>query len=477
MHRLLAAIVLFPFLSLSAASGADQAPAATVSRDKRTDLAVTVYNEDLGLVRDTREFDVPSGESVVRFEDVAARIDAGSVSVRSVTAPKGLSVVEQTYSFDLMSPEKLLERFVGKDVELVESDRLRERVTPAVLLSTAGGNVYRIGDRIALGHPGRVVLPNLPADLSARPTLRWRLANSGAARQKVEVSYLTGGLSWTADYVAQLRADDSAADISCWVSLTNHSGARFDDASLRLVAGRVNRAVPSPKVFGRAMDMAVAQEAAAPARFASERLFEYHLYTLDRRTTLGEEETKQLQLLAANGVKLSKSFRIVGEPMWWRSRVGELERNVPVGVFLEFTNDGASQLGVPLPGGTVRLYKQDQSGAQQLVGEDELAHTPRDEKVVLKAGNAFDVVASRTQTDYRTVSTEPFQVEVGFAVTIRNRRKERATVTIREPIGGEWKVIESTHPPQKIDAATLGFEVPVPASAEVTVRYRAQVAF
>jgi hypothetical protein len=473
---MLAIVAAASIFSSTTMHAADASTPATVGRSARTDLAVTVYNEDLGLVRDTREFDVATGESVVRFEDVAARIDAGSVGVRSVTAPKALSVVEQTYSFDLTSPEKLLERFVGKEVELVESDRLRERVTPAVLLSTAGGNVFRIGDKIALGHPGRVVLPNLPGDLSARPTLRWRLANSGAARQKVEVSYLTGGLSWTADYVAQLRPDDAAADLSCWVSLTNRSGARFDDASLRLVAGKVNRAAPSPKVFGRAMDMVAAQEA-APQRFASERLFEYHLYTLDRRTTLAEEETKQMQLLAASGVKLTKSFRIVGEPMWWRSRVGELERNVPVGVFLEFTNDAASQLGVPLPAGTVRLYKQDQGGVQQLVGEDELAHTPRDEKVVLKAGNAFDVVASRTQTDYRTVSTEPFQVEVGFALTLRNRRKEPVTVVIREPVGGEWKVVESTHPPVKVDAATLGFEVAVPAGAEVAVRYRAQVAF
>jgi len=459
------------------ALAADVAGVVTVGRAARTDVALTVYNEDLALVRDVRELDVAAGQSTVRFEDVAARVDATSVTVRSLTAPQRFVVVEQSFAFDLVSPEKLLQRWLGREVELVETgDRLRERVTPAVLLSATGPNVYRIGDRIAVGHPGRVVLPNPPDDLATRPTLRWRLADPGPARHKVEVSYLTGGLSWSADYVALLLPDDAAADLTCWVTLANQSGARFDDASLKLVAGQINRGAPPAKVLGRAMDMAMAQEA-APSRFRDERLFEYHLYTLDRRTTLAEEETKQMELLAATGVKLTKSFRLVGEPMWWRSRVGELERNVPVGVFLEFTNDAASHLGVPLPAGRVRLYKQDEGGAKQLIGEDTLAHTPRDERVVLKAGNAFDVVASRTQTDYRTVSTEPFQVEVGFAVTIRNRRKERATVTIREPIGGEWKVIESTHPPQKIDAATLGFEVPVPASAEVTVRYRAQVAF
>jgi hypothetical protein len=470
------AIIAVAWTEALTAAFAAEAP-ATVTRVARTEVGLTVYNHDLGLVRDVREFDVASGESTVRFEDVAARLDAATVTVRSLTAPQRFSVVEQTYAFDLVSPEKLLQRWLGRDVELVETgDRLRERVTSAVLLSTTGGNVYRIGDRIAVGHPGRVVLPNAPDELSTRPTLRWRLANSGPARHKVEVSYLTGGLSWSADYVALLGADDGAADVTCWVTLTNQSGARFDDASVKLVAGQVNRATPPAKALGRAMDMALAQEAAAPG-FGSERLFEYHLYTLDHRTTLAEEETKQMQLLAAAGVKLTKSFRVVGEPVWWRSRVGELERNVPVGVFLEFTNDAASHLGVPLPAGRVRLYKQDEGGARQLIGEDTLAHTPRDERVVLKAGNAFDVVASRTQTDFRTVSTEPFQVEAGFALAIRNRRKEPVTVTVREPIGGEWKVIESTHPAKKIDAATLGFEVPVPAGAEVTVRYRAQVAF
>lgn len=443
----------------------------------RADVALTVYTDDLGLVRDMRELDVPSGESAVRFDGVAKRIDPATVTVRSATAPERLAVVEQTFAFDLESPEKLLARWVGRPVELVETgDRLRDRVTPAVLLSIDGGHVFRIGDRLSLGHPGRVVLPDVPADLHTTPTLLWRLANSGPPRHAVEVTYLTGGLSWRADYVATLAPDGGTADLACWVTIANRSGARWADASLKLVAGRLHRAArPAPKVLARAMDMA-AQETAAPG-FAREGLFEYHLYTLDRRTTLGDDEEKQMRLFGAAGVKVARTYRVVGQPHWWRSRAGDLERDVPVGVIVGFRNDAASQLGMPLPAGTVRLYQEDKSGARQLVGEDTIAHTPKDERVELEAGSAFDVVASRTQTDWRTVSQEPFRVEVGFAVRIRNRRREAVTVDIREPVGGEWKVVESTHPPTKIDAGTLGFSIPVPAGEEVTTRYRAQIAY
>ncbi|MFN8543884.1 MAG: DUF4139 domain-containing protein [Candidatus Binatia bacterium] len=459
---------------LGAAAALAAEPVPIVTRAARTDVALTVYNEDLALVKDTRDVTLPAGESALRFEDVAAKIDPRTVAVRSVTTPERLAVVEQNYVFDLISPEKLMEKYVGQEVELVETDeKLESRTTKATLLGTNGGPVYRVGDRIAVGHPGRVILPRLPEELYARPTLLWRLASGGAGKQTVEVSYLTGGLAWAADYVLVVGADDARGDLTGWVTLTNQSGARYDEATLKLVAGQVNRTRP-PEMVMEAMG---APRAKAAPRFAEEAFFEYHLYTLDRRATVAENETKQMRLLSASGVGLTKRFLVAGQPLWYRSRMGELGRNVPVGVFLELQNADANHLGMPLPAGTVRLYKQDKGGAQQFIGEDRITHTPKDEKVTLKAGDAFDVVATRTQTDYRTIDLKPYDAEVAFEVRLRNHKREPVTVTLREPIGGEWKVVESTHPAVKVDARTLGFEVPVSADGEVAVRYRAQIAY
>jgi hypothetical protein len=451
--------------------------AATVSLDARKDVALTVYNQDLGLVREIREFPLASGESVIRYEGVASRIDPRTVSVKSLTDPDKFGVVEQNYVFDLISPEKLMEKYVGQEVQLVESDQnLRTQTTRATLLSVNGGPVYRMpSGEIAVGHPGRVILPSLPGALYARPTLLWRLANRGATRQKVEVSYLTNGISWAADYVAVVNADDSKTDLTGWVTITNQSGARYDDATLKLVAGQVNRA-PQPMAMEAAGDV-MAMKSAAPPRFNEESFFEYHLYTLDRRATVAENETKQMQLLSAAGVPLKKTFLIVGQNWWYRQRQGDLGHDLPVGVYLEFKNQQAGGLGKPLPAGTIRLYKQDSSGAQQFIGEDAIKHTPKDETVNLKIGDAFDVVATRTQTDYKTINLKPYDVEVAFEVKIRNHKDAPVTVTLREPVGGEWRVVEATHKATKIDAGTIGFEVLVPANGETDVRYRAQIAY
>lgn len=462
--------------AMSPAKPANSAGAASiVSLDDRKDVALTVYNQDLGLVREIREFPVASGESVIRYEGVASRIDPRTVSVKSLTDPDKFGVVEQNYVFDLISPEKLMEKYVGQEVQLVETDQnLKTQTTRATLLSVNGGPVYRIGDQISVGHPGRVILPRLPDALYARPTLLWRLANRGAARQKVEVSYLTNGISWAADYVAVVNAEDSRTDLTGWVTITNQSGARYDDATLKLVAGQVNRA-PQPMDM-KAMGNVMAEAARAPA-FQEEAFFEYHLYTLDRRATVAENETKQMQLLSAVNVPLKKTFLVVGQNWWYRQRQGDLGHDLPVGVYLEFENRATGGLGKPLPAGTIRLYKQDSSGAQQFIGEDAIKHTPKDEKVNLKIGDAFDVVATRTQTDFKNITLSHFDVEVAFEVKIRNHKDAPVTVTLREPVGGEWRVVDSTHKATKIDAGTIGFEVPVPANGETVVKYRAQIAY
>ena len=452
------------------------ATSAVVSLDDRKDVALTVYNQDLGLVREIREFPLGSGESVVRYEGVASRIDPRTVSVKSLTDADRFDVVEQNYVFDLISPEKLMEKYVGQEVQLVETDQnLKTQTTPATLLSVNGGPVYQIYDRISVGHPGRVVLPRLPDALYARPTLLWRLANRGSSRQRVEVSYLTGGISWAADYVAVVNADDTKTDLTGWVTITNQSGARYDDATLKLVAGQVNRVAPQPMPMEAAADIAMMRQK-APA-FAEEAFFEYHLYTLDRRATVAENETKQMQLLSATNVPLKKTFLLVGQNWWYRQPQGDLGQNIPVGVYLELENRQTGGLGKPLPAGTVRVYKQDSSGAQQFIGEDAIKHTPKDEKVNLKIGEAFDVVATRTQTDFKSINVKPYDIEVGFEVKIRNHKETPVTVTLREPVGGEWKIVESTHRAVKVDAGTIGFEVPVAADGEAVVRYRVQIAF
>jgi hypothetical protein len=441
--------------------------------ESRKSVAVTVYNVNLALVRETRTLDVPAaGTATLRFMDVPSAINPRTVHLASLTAPGGLSVLEQNYEYDLISPEKLMEKYVGREVEIVEqAEDLSTRVVQATLLSTNGGPVYKVGDRIVLGQTGKVTLPDLPRDLVSRPTLVWTIDAAKPGRHDVEASYLTDGMNWSADYVAIVDADDKKADLQGWVTIDNHSGAAFRDATLKLVAGDVRRVMP-PEVAFKTMRQEVARAGAAD-QFAEESFFEYHLYTLDRPTTIKDNQTKQISLLEGAGIPVVKKLLLVGEPSWYRGQYGTLTTNQKVAVTLELRNAKESGLGMPLPKGTVRVYKKDRSGAQQFVGEDAIDHTPKDETVKLRVGDAFDVVADRTQTDYKTVS--PRESQAAFEIKIRNHKEENVVVTVREPVGGDWRILSSSHPPKKLDAGTIEFEVPVAAGKEATLTYRVSV--
>jgi hypothetical protein len=381
-------------------------------------------------------------------------------------------VLEQNYEYDLISPAKLMEKYVGREVELVEqAEDLTTRTVRARLLSVNGGPVYQIDDRIVLNQSGKVTLPSVPPDLVPRPTLVWTLDAAKKGRHEIETSYLTDNMTWSADYVAVVDADDKMLDLTGWVTIDNRSGATFRDAALKLVAGDVRRVTPQ----GMAMAQydTLERKAARAPQFQEESFFEYHLYTLDRPTTIKDKQTKQLNLLQAAEVPLRKKLLLAGRRSWYRSQYGTLTQGEKVAVILEFENAGDTGLGVPLPKGTVRVYKKDRSGAEQFVGEDAIDHTPRDETISLRVGDAFDVVADRTQTDYRKLS--PRQAEVAFKISIRNRKDEEVTVTVREPMGGDWRLVSSSHPGEKRDAGTLEFEVPVAARQEIELTYRARV--
>ncbi len=439
----------------------------------RGSVAVTVYNVNLALVRETRTLHVPAaGPATMRFMDVPSAINPRTVHLKSLTAPGEIHVLEQNYEYDLISPQKLMEKYVGHEVEIVEqADDLTTRTERATLLSVNGGPVYQVGDRIVLNQTGKVTLPSLPEDLVARPTLVWTLDAHRAGKQEIEASYLTDNLTWSADYVAVVDAEDRASDLTGWVTIENRSGASFENATLKLVAGDVRR-------LAREMDVPFLQAAetrmakGAP-QFAEEAFFEYHLYTLDRPTTIKDSQTKQITLFQAAGVPVTKRLLLVGQPAWYRGQYGTLTQGEKISVILEIENQVKAGLGIPLPRGTVRVYKKDRSGAEQFVGEDAIDHTPRDEKLRLKVGEAFDVVADRTQTDFKLLS--PRETESAFEISLRNRKEEDAVVTVREPVGGDWKVVSSSHPAKKVDAGTLEFEVSVPKGQEVKVAYRVRV--
>lgn len=441
---------------------------------ERKSVAVTVYNVDLALVRETRTLDLPSaGTGTVRFMDVPSAINPRTVHLKPLVAG-AMTLLEQNYEYDLLSPEKLMEKYVGRDVEIIEqADDLTTRRTAATLLSTTNGPVYRIGDEIVLGQPGRVVLPSLPQELVARPTLVWTLDVAEPGTQDVEASYLTDAMSWSADYVAVASADDRSIDLTGWVTVDNRSGAAFRDATLKLVAGDVRRVTPRGYDDTKRMRREVMAMAAPAESFQEETFFEYHLYSLDRPTTLKENQTKQISLFQASGVPVEKKLVLLGQSYFYRNQSGTLTQNEKARVHLELVNDKASGLGMPLPKGIVRVYKKDSSGAEQFAGEDSIDHTPRDERVTLYVGEAFDVVADRTQTDWRALS--PREQESTFNISIRNRKEEDVTVIVREPVGGDWDLLESSFAGTKKDAGTLEFEVPVPAGTEATLTYRLRV--
>jgi hypothetical protein len=460
----LAALVLMPTLASA------QAPSASGAA-QREDLAVTIYNENLGLIKDTRRLPLTRGQMPLRFGDVASQIDATSVSFRSLSDAKGVSVLEQNYEYDLITPGKLMDKYVGKTVEIrtVADDGKPGPIVRATLISTNEGYVYRIGDKIHLQPPGQVILPDLPADLVAQPSLVWLLDVNKGGPQSIEASYMTGGMSWQADYVVVSSQNNQKADMTGWVTLRNQSGASYPNARLTLVAGDVHRA-EQPQV-GRPMMMdRMAAESAPKQQFTQQGLFEYHAYDLGRRTTLKNNENKQLTLLSADDFATRKLFVFDGA----RATYGDDQR-AKVQVMLEFQNSQANQLGMPLPKGRVRVYQEDANKKLQFIGEDNIDHTPRDEKVRVEMGNAFDIVGERKLMNQKVIRTNV--TEYTYEVSLRNHKDEAVTVNVMERVWGDWKVMAKSHAFNKISATEIDFPVKVPANGEAKVSYTIRVAY
>lgn len=467
IRLLLSCLLVLSFISVSSADE------IRTGLDDQTAVSVTIYNQDVALVKDRRKVKLAKGDNRLAFREVSAKIRPETALLRSVSHPDGFFLIEQNFDFDLLTPEKLLEKYVGKKVGVTRTNPATgaDTTEEAIVLSTNSGVVLKLSDgRIETGLPARFVFKDVPANLRDRPTLVTVLQSATDEPQELELSYLTSGLSWRADYVAELDPKDEKVDINGWVTLQNGSGTTYRNSNLQLVAGDIHFAPPE-NMPGRFQMEGMAAKAAP--KMAEEGLFEYHLYTLDRPTTIEDNQTKQVSLMSASAVPVKKEFLLQGGGYYYRGNYGNTSTKMKVGVFLEFENKQDSGLGLPLPKGIIRVYKRDSKGRVQFIGEDRIDHTPKNEKVRLKVGEAFDVTAETKQVDFKKLGGNVF--ESAYEITLKNAKPEPVTVTVQEPIGGDWEILSENFPHEKGNAFMAVWKIKVPAGGSEVLKYRVRV--
>lgn len=420
-------------------------------------IAVTVYNNNLGVVKDVREVDLESGLSKVSITNVAKLIDPTSVHIKLDG-----EVIEQNYQYDLVSLDKILQKYVDKKVSLVgENDDFIE----GTLLSSLGSQVV-----LQTKEGGLLMIPNvnkyrftvgsLPEGLITKPTLVWQVNSNTSGKQDIELSYQTRGMNWHAEYVAVLNKDDSKLDLNAWVSVDNKSGTTFENAKLKLIAGDVNRVQDQNRLYKSRSQMDGIMMAEAAPQFEEKSFFEYHIYNLQRPTTLAQNETKQISLFEAQDVDANKKY-------FYRSNGYNSQGKV--NVIVEFTNKEDQDLGVPMPKGKIRVYKSD-GDAVEFIGEDLIDHTAKNETVKLKIGDAFDVLAEERQVDHKKLSNKVY--EQIFEVKLKNRKDEKVTVKVERHLGVNWEILESSLKYKKKNAQTITFKVPVNSNKESILTYK-----
>ncbi len=424
-------------------------------------LEITIYEQDLALVKERREIELKSGVNLVEYGNVAARIDPASVMVED-PENRDTAVIEQNYEYDLVSSYSLLEKYLEKEITVTAGDgesysgKLLGYEENGVVLEGKDGNILVLQEIL------KVEVPDA-SGLSTKPTLVWQLYSPVSGTRELLTSYLTGGMSWNADYALKSNADETKADIRGWVNIDNQAGIDFEAASMKLVSGEINRVSAPQPVYEAMEEELVAEDAAVESPFTEEGFFEYHLYTLEKPVTLKNNQEKQISLFTAYSVPIKKE-------LIYDSFSGDRVR-----VFLTLQNSEENGPGMPLPAGVFRTYKTDSAGDLQFLGEDRIEHTPENGEIRAAVGTSFDVTASRTETDYERVSDNAERVS--YEIELTNSKAQAQAVTVVEQLFGQWEILESSDEYEKIDAFTVEFRVTVPAKGAKTVSYRVERRF
>ena len=458
---------------------------------KRVDVAVTAYNVDRAVVKDTRRIVLMEGENWVKFSDVAALIEPTSVHLTS-TGEKEFEIVEQNFDYDLVGDAKLLSKYLNEYVEIVDKGGMKYM---GKLLAGARRNIDREGkinysySNIVLENKSALsIIPasriadvrfrRLPEGLITKPTLNWKIVSTKEGERDCEIAYMTKGMNWRADYILLLREGEQKVNLSGMVTIDNRTGATYENAKLKLVAGDVNVVEEKADMYEKASrDVVVATNSAMPAKpqFKEKEFFEYHLYTLQQRATLKDNETKQIDFIDAKDINAERIYVYDGAIFWQNRDVDNpfygTETNKKVDVYLEFKNSEENHLGVPLPKGKIRIKGIDKYGQEEYLGKDTIEHTPKDEKLLIKVGVAFDLIGERKQTDFKRIDAHT--IEEAYEIAVRNHKREDVTVRAVEHLYryADWEIIESSHPFVKLDSKTMEFRVNIPSGEKTLVTY------
>ena len=468
-------------------------PRASHAQESRTEegVGLTIYSESTqqrvpgwGVIKEWRKIVLKKGRNEYRFRDVASQIDGTTVHFKSLTDPAGTHVLEQNFEYDLVSPDRILSRYIDQPITILPKEGVPIR---GKLLSHTGKHlVLDVADAsnpiqiLSRAEYPNIRFPSLPGGLITKPTLVWLLDAETAGEHLAKVTYQTRQISWIADYNLVMATDDRHVDVSGWVTITNQSGASYRDAQLKLVAGDVHRAPPAamPQMESLASVRRFKMDGEREGGFAEKSFFEYHLYTLGRKSTIPDRSTKQIELFQpVMGVQAKKIYLYSGG--WRYGREPFFERNFgtssnsKIDIFMQFENGEEDGLGIPLPAGRVRVYKEDpDDGSLEFIGEDRIDHTPKDEKILLKLGSAFDVVGERKQIDF-DLDRNRHTLRESFEIRLRNHKEEDVEVVVKENLyrWANWEIEKSSHDHEKQDARTTYFTVGVAKDGERVLTY------
>jgi hypothetical protein len=439
-------------------------------------VEVTVYNQNFALIKDQRYFDLDKGVNKLEFKDVAALIEPTSVHFNSLTAPASAGILEQNYEYDLVNASKLLYKYIDRKIKVMTK---QGDVYEGTLMSYDDNQlVIQTANGIAMvarpDNINQITFEKLPEGLITKPTLVWLVNSDKRLRHLTEVSYLTQGMNWNCEYVTVLDKDDKAIDLDGWVSITNNCGATYEDAKIKLIAGEVKRAANNMYFDGRVAKSAARLDETEKSQFEEKSFFEYHMYTMQRPATIKNNQTKQLALLNSTDVPVKKELIFdpsKGKNHWWYYSDNSETLKEKARVEITFMNSKADKLGMPLPKGNVKVYKKDTDGSLQFIGEDSIEHTPKDEKIRLYIGDAFDVVGERTRKDFKTeghhIAYETFEI------VLRNHKEQDTEIKVVEKLWRytNWEITASSVKFEKKDASTMEYIAKVPKNGETKLTY------